>query len=547
MAHAGHPASDGPSAKRWMASEGTGMSDETAAFVAANCSPFTHPTQMPAEPKVVDTKATIKTCTAYITEHFQIPVVRNASTLANSTRGDQLIIMNANPLAALPVTWHEAPKYQASPKYRMDPGVWNKRYEDVGLTNISSQARNLCDNSLKHRVVGCGLKAWVSQDTNLSRGTIEGGLFDPSEARQATVVQDDLSMRYNALTDVTVVGGHQPLGRAFIPQNAGYLGEALVKDDIQAMRMCIRNAKTQQEGLLAADKGCSVRWVPIDDFKFTQSVNRNVVIPCSPLFSNGTPTGIVNPSSVSTGQPVCRILDRTAVQDDRPDGIVNNFDLGTYFCPAVVPAADPTAIGYGLGSQPPSHNAAGSPIASMNAITETGTVRQCWNAGATSTYVAATNAGPTYMFGTADLDYYPGSYIDLGDPAMKYTDPDANFENSLYLDISGVDPDQFLDVQVVWHIEYIPKEYSMDCGIASPIDVNWPTIQAMVTNSEAFPIVVEGHSFFSSLWAGVKKAGGVIGGILRGASSIASAIPDPRAQAFGAGAGVVGGVMGKIF
>jgi hypothetical protein len=343
-------------------------------------------------------------------------------------------------------------------------------------------------------------------------------------------------------------GGARPVyhgasDATWYPQNSGYLGEALFEDSLQNMRVCLRPAKTQRKGLLTADDGCTVRWTPDRDYDFVPTINHNVVVPLLPYHPCGFPASAAlkrsDPAPPSTtAVPVVRLIDGTSLANDAFNNHTNDAgDIAAYY--SSLGTATTGSFSPGKWNQADAVNG--------RVPTELGTIRKhiSGNNGATN---GDGFVHSSYVFYASDGDMYENSYIDIGDTkAMAYMDEAQNFVHGLYIDMTGLAPGQFVDVQVVWHIEYVPKETSLNAGIPSPVDLNWPMIEAMVSNPEAFPIVVKGHSFFSSLFHGIKAAGSAIGGILKGASSVASLIPDPRAQAFGAGAGAIGGALGSVF
>lgn len=507
MAHAGHGADAGPSTDAFMDNFGTGLSTESGAFVAAHCSPFTHPLKLEVEPKVPDPSNHQRTCTAYLTAHFQLPMIA-----MTATRGDQLILLNPDPLAQLPVVWARS-NTSVLAVTSTDPNMssapsWAQAYEDADLGDFLSQAKSLADNSLRHRVVGAGLRAWVGQNTTIERGIIEGGQFDIATTRQLTTptAAQLIAWRDNTNSRDTLNA---------IVSNGGCFAEALYNKGITTLRQSIRDSRTQKKGLLQAERGCSVRWSNEGNWNFIPTINRGLICPLLPTYYNGFPNSdpLADPITGSTHKHM---------------PVVHLADFGTQ--------SGATAPANGL------YDVNDLQVLKHNNLSTVGwTASQLAGLQGTNTWRAG-----TMMSCDMAQNYIAPFWINDGSRS-RWTDPNQNFQSGLYIDVQGCSPDQYLDIQIVYHVEYVPRENSMNIGRPSPIDLNFDTIKNMVANDQAFPVVVSGHSFFSSLWHGIKKAGSVIGKVLTASSKVASMIPIPEVQGFAAGAGAIGGTLGSVF
>ena len=135
-------ASSGPTAKRQLGNEGTGLSAAGASFISANCSPFSPPQEIiTGPPKVCDPRNHESSCTAYIWKNFTINV---------NNSGDQFVALNANPLAPLPVVWAIN---QNGDNTTTSAKTWATAYEDVGLSDMFCQIKSLAENSRNYTFI----------------------------------------------------------------------------------------------------------------------------------------------------------------------------------------------------------------------------------------------------------------------------------------------------------------------------------------------------------------------------------------------------------
>jgi len=563
--HGGHNVDDGPSAKRFVSGMELGLDPEIAAFVTANCSPFTHPNQMDVNPKVPDTKIRALTGYAYLEARFQIPSI--SITQGNVTNGEQQIIMNANPLAALPIVWSQAEKLSTDEtKYGnsgvTDPSVWAKRYEDVGLSNLMAQCKTLGSVSRKHRIVGAGLRVIpTTSTTTVDRGLIEGGHFTTSESVQQT---NDLTsysngtaagIRYlKATTDPATpnfeTDDHDNVvgGRPFYPVQAGYLGQYLMSDDLEKCRASILEARSSDKyGRSSTEQGMSVRWLPTDNWDFVKTINHHVVGISDMRYGHGVHTQspasntVAQTASTSrwiagtyflqeAGKPAACVIshDNIYQNETRPSQKRDSYDICSYPVPEAV-----TNLGGSHICDPES-----------NLCTFQKRVNSTANAALTP---GTQNSEYQGIFYAIDPEVYKYDYVHVGNTKMMgYTDDEQNFQNSMYIDCTGMTDGTMLDVTVVWHVEFIPKEFHLNPGRSSPVTMDWLALEATISDPEQFPVVVQGHSFFSSLkkaikgaWKFFKKLAPTIGGVL-------SAMPDARAKAAGAGISMAGDIANRF-
>lgn len=509
----------GPTAVKDINAAGTGYSDAAAAFIAANASPFTNPRDMPCAPKVPDPRNTQNTQTMFIWGHFDIPV----TTLNNS--GEQIICTSADPLAPVPIKWAKvATETNAvyDPAW-CSPNTLARDYEQAGLSDMIYKLRKLGCESRSYRIVGHGLKVWVSKSTTLSRGNIEAGQFDPASST-------------NTLPYPTGWGLPGSTGRGDSTYNQwqstydpthGFQACALTCNAIQRLRTCIETSKEQELGFLAADEGATVRWTDNNDYAFVPTNDRGVTMCHNQGFAQN-----VAPS-YGTFQPVKW----------------NTTAGGFYYVPSAM-----EQILYN-----PTFNDNGQITTDWVTTSPTGT--QCGtfqDINRLGTFVKRSNqnalAYPLKFTANQTINqyYFTANLQDVGSSSVTtyMTNSDSQFNRGLYCDVSGVDPSQILTVQVCWHVEYIPRAIEPWAGEASPVDMRFEEIAAMVRNRLAFPIVVKGHSFFSSLKNALSKAAGAVGKIFATAAPVAqgilSSIPDPRAQAASMGLTAVMGIQQSL-
>lgn len=432
-----------------------------------------------------------------------------------NANGDQIICLNADPLAPLPVVWGADP---ISSTQLRDPGYWASQYENAGLADMISKVKALAENSSQHRIVGCGLKVWVSRDaTTVSLGTIEGGQFKVSRTR----------FRGNAAVT-------RRSGATFDYKKTGLYGTALNYPTVLNLRSSIESAKNQRLGFLPAEEGCTVRWTDSNDFNYVDTQYRSLIAPSKTFYTNGYVPFIAThnfPISGSGAYSVPgyagRILhDADTSNPEEGAPMLNTF----YFVPITYDQPD------GLGQ---------ATLASQG-TSRLGFFRRAPgqnNAGSLNDYLGvAQNQGAWYA--SADASQFPD--VKFYEENMDWSSDEANFANSLYADVSGVAAGSKLTVQVVWHVEYIPTYQALDTGIPSPVDTNFDTLAVMAGDDVSFPVVVKGHSFFKSLLRGLRQAANGASRILGIASNVAKFVPIPQVQAFGMGAGTAGMIAGQI-
>lgn len=548
----GHPADSGPSASSNAANPaGTGFSEATASFIAANGSPFISPMDMiPSGVKVPDPRVTDRTCSATITARFSCPVV------ADGVNGKLMVAVNADPMSQLPI-WvsrtlneqHPGKKtnvgagsgvtadafYYNEPTIstgsagsdRCDPRSWGQTYDVLNIADIFAQTKHLGELSQRHRVVGCGLRANIGVDTAIARGTIEGGQFTWVDTRDTTTssVEWDTALQTNRLGywSPDVEGGLASWTNACRTSDKSQKGmRALIHSNAyNVAKTAIRSARSQNIGVLDGDQGCSVRWTDTNNFKFQRTINRNLLLPNKDFYANGFDVSQINAFEHEDTYKTY-ILDcntTRAVQAGTgtyPGKIVATLPFSP-LCVATRPHINYDATKWSTATSTYLYFAADSDMLLENT---SGTVlEQLTAAGATN------NVGD-------------GTFADLG-----VTTFEEQFDKGLYIDITGVNTGQWVNVDVVWHIEYVPRSYALTTGLQSPVDLNFDMVAAMLTDAAKFPIVVKGHSFFSSLWAGVKRAFGKGREIIGAAGPMLSMLPSPHARAAGMAMSAASGMI----
>ncbi|UOF82557.1 hypothetical protein [Geminiviridae sp.] len=541
MSHGGHTANSGPSARSDMDHKKTGLSESTASFVAANCSPFTNPDDLIADgARVPDPATTQRTCSTTLYTSIQIPVIpdvyntNHTAPATTATSGKQFIIVNANPLGcALPVQWCYEDTYNgnysgsAAPDnvYRgfgpaanatngvmsaMDPVAWGQMYDVCNQGDLIAKLYTLGTQSARHRIVGCAVKVNLGTDTTLNRGQIECGQFEIGDTRN-TIVAGRTGSGTNGWWYYADVSRESTWG-----QNGMYASR-LLTCDYQNTKKSVWNARNQNRGIMRAEDGASVRWTDSNQLGNQTTINKCMFSPEISYYDNGW-----------EGEAAEQEETAAAATNDV---IIKNCYLGR--ASSALPAGVPK----------------GQVNVKARAITTgTNAFQNEYLMADNSARYCLTNTATSAAEGTGTTTGEPELYIGLN----TLIDSSDDFDRGLYIDVTGVSPNQLLNVEVQWIVEYIPKVYSMDQGRHPPIDMNFPAIQAMVNDPTSYPIVVKGNSFFSSLWHGIKAAADGVGKLLKGTSSVAALIPDPRAQAYakfgGAGGELLtgGGLQGAL-
>ncbi|UOF76886.1 hypothetical protein [Genomoviridae sp.] len=516
MAAAPEYGPSGPTQVKDINPAGTGLSDAAAAFIAANCSPFTNPRDMPCPAKVPDPRNTQNTETMFLWSHFDI----TPSTVG--TQYNQMIVTSADPLAPVPIQWMGNTADLAN--NFCTPNIIATQYEKAGMSDLVYQMRQLGKRAKSYRVVGHGLKVWVSRNTNISRGSIEAGQYaiddfanlNPTDYASVGALSDRLWTNQPTLTG----------------SETGPQAMAMTCRDYTLWKQAIATAKDQEIGFLAADEGATVRWTDTNDFHFMPCVDRGLVQCSSRAF--GPTNGYKKYETTNTSTT----------------GDISAIGFAVQFTPAFIlngtyneVAYDTTT--YRLGTLKNGQNT-GAPA--------TVTVHQNVNA-APNVRKNTTTAGSENV--TTIMKYYATGSTDWGALELNgtvmqnyYSNSDAQFNKGLFADIIGIDQQQILTVQVCWHIEYVPKGNEPWSGEASPVDSEYETLAAIARNRLAFPIVVKGHSFFSSLKKAFGKAISAVGKIFETTAPIAQqvlgVIPHPAAQVAAMGLGTVAGAYGQL-
>lgn len=528
--HAGHPATFGPSALSNKANpEGTTLDRHSASFIAANASPFVSVDDLvPEGARVIDPETTSRTCCTSLNARLQVPVINYGD------QGKLMVIMSADPLSQVPVWisrtigepsgtlsdataenyyWSEIGLGTGQPL--CDPHSWGQIWERVGLDDFFAQTAQLGDMAQRYRVVGAAMRVNLGTDTTISRGSIEAGQFQWADTKKAPFTQkvnwstdyNDKSVQRkgwwaahltgtnNTAASTALAGFAKQKGMANLISSCGY----------ETGKRMVRGARNQDWGILDADKGASVRWTDTNDFTFQKSYNRNLVSPDRNTYPNGLVTNIsTSATNIDPGEdnPGTTTFSDEIVYKNVNSRRAENFsDIPTSSSPSKLAVKT---------YQKASYNSASTTLTGGNP--------------------------PRYYFGADNYNLIElcsgtDSTINLGQidiTELGTIDGKGLFDTGLYCDITGVSPTQTAMIDVVWHIEFEPRSFSILRGIYPPINMQFDLISAMLRDPKHFPIVVQGHSFFSSLWRGIKKAASKIPGIANAASKmlVASGVPE---------------------
>jgi hypothetical protein len=426
-------------------------------------------------------------------------------------------MMCADPLAPLPVVWSAAAT--AVDINTRDPKFWAEEYEKAGASDLFSKLKALAENSSRHRIVGCGLKAWVSKTTTQQqRGHIEAGLFKVSRSR------------FRSANGTTIVGR----GTAnYEYANTGVFGTALNHPTYRNMMSSIEQAKSQHMGLLPSEDGVTLRWVDANNFEYVDTVYRSLVAPSKTAYTNGYVPFIATHNTVTStdgqGGFAGRVLhDVNTDPNEEAIGPTSTF----YFVPTTFDNVSTGATG---------ENPSGGPT-----IKSQGTSRLGYFMRSTAANTAG-GLGASQEYCIADASNFPNRLASenvMG--PMFWADDKQNFSNGLYADIQGIEANQQITIQVVWHVEYIPTHQALDYGLPSPVDMNFESLSVMAGDETSFPVVVKGHSFFKSLARGLRQAANGAARVLGVASNIAKIVPIPQVQAAGTFMGMGSTIAGGI-
>lgn len=517
MASATEYGPSGPTQVKDINPAGTGLSDAAAAFIAANCSPFTNPRDMPCPAKVPDPRNTQNTETMFLWSHFDI------TPATVGTQYNQMIVTSADPLAPVPIQWMG--NTTDTPNTFCTPNVMAAQYEKAGMSDLIYQMRQLGKRAKSYRVVGHGLKVWVSRNTNISRGSIEAGQY---------AIDDFANLNPNDYGSLSPYSERLWTNQPIVSNSeTGPQAMALTCRDYSIWKQAIGAAKDQEIGFLAADEGATIRWTDTNDFHFMPCVDRGVVQCSSRAF--GPTNGYKKYETTNTGTT----------------GDISNITYGIQYTPAFILNGTYSEVSYDtttyrLGTLKNGQNTGTTPTVFQN-VNATPAVRVFSQSGTPLADVNCTRIMKYYAQGSTDW-----GALDLAGATMQnyYANADAQFNKGLFADVVGIDAAQVLTVQVCWHIEYVPKGNEPWSGEASPVDSEYETIAAIARNRLAFPIVVKGHSFFSSLKKAFGKAISAVGKIFETTAPIAQqvlgVIPHPAAQMAAMGLGTVSGAYSQL-
>jgi len=550
MLHGGHTADSGPSSRSSAANAaGTGFSEATASFIAANASPFINPTELIGSGvKVPDPRNTRRTCSTTITCRMTVPVVNFGD------QGKLLIVMDADPLSQLPIWLSREPttsldsvgpqtsltantdvkadkfyfnelsenmQTSATQSDRCDPKSWGQIYSKYGAADLFSQTKALGEMSVRHRIVGCGMRANVGVDTNIGRGTIEAGQFVWGDTKDGLT---RINERFHTATN-----RHGYWGCDVDSSDAAALRNGLAKQKgvngmirscgYSGMRQNLRGSRTQDWGILDADQGACVRWTDSNGYEFQKTINRNICVPTRYFYANGVESIVAG----STHQPApvanVRYVDCNAPRYSTVNG--KNVALAT--------------------------KANKSPLCNPVRWLQTGVVSDTAD---TSTQLVDYFIADTETLCSVAAGSYEDGTNTIGNTDIStLIDEKLHFDNGLYIDVTGVSTTQWVNVDFIWHVEFEPKNYALMRGINSPVDPRFDEVSSMLTDSAQFPIVVKGHSFFSSLWHGIKAAVGFGSKLASGASRMMQASGNPELMGIGSamdsGLGLVNSLYGQ--
>lgn len=461
----------------------SGMSNEMAAFVAANASPFTNPRDMPAPAKVPDPRNTQDTDTTFIWARFEIP--------AHSDGALSSLVVTSSPDPLSPVPIWVSSTTATDVNAFVNPNSWAALYDSLNLRDFVAQCDSLAVRSKAYRVVGHGLKAWVSRAATVGTGNISAGQFDYA----SITGQAPTSMRQGTNTKANYWAN--PPGNA-----SGYWGTAIQSRSSTHMRTMISQGKNEEIGFLAADEGATVRWTDKSDFPFKATKNLSCVRPLR--------------HSVRTSG-----ADRLQLLNLGPDGTVSSA-TSTDNCYAMpVYTADQVSL---------------QPYVFNSTYTNFYTVCNPGSYNAAQEGLSFTVNAGSFFHTPATTKALSGSYTDTDPVFADYcSNAQKQFDTGLYIDVQQVQANQTVIVQVVWQIEYVPiGTESWSSSLPSPVDMDFDKYAVALRSRSAFPIVVKGHSFFSSLKKAIATVGRGIGKVFATAGAVgpvlaASGIPHLQA------------------
>lgn len=453
----------------------TGVSETTAPFLAVAGSPFTAMRDLPGglNPQCPKPEGSVYTRTYELKARIQVPVAAS---------GQLLIVCNPNPLAGFPLLWSSMLGGVAEGE--VGPGTQGTylgphnvllNYKDTQLVELITKAHELVNSSAAYRIVGCGVRAnLTAPGISGQPGFIEGGQFD-----------NDAS-KYAPLPSGFTFGGHNRW-----PVTGGAMARMATLADYHGTLASITPGKTKVRGSLLAAQGCSVRATNMDDYDWHPQRGYNLLVP----MTTASKGGFVN-NDVFFGFNGAWGSGDVAVVQNADDETTDNTPLGSIW-----------ASNNDVTTWFPTQNGRGG-----NLMTSTG-----------SAQTATIHGGMDWktMFETipsSDLYHSHPLYIQI--------------EGAIPFNAGGTSVNvQQAIVDVSYFVEIQPTEVAAETGSIPHADMAWDALISIVTDENALPVVSEGHSFFGSLWSGIKKAAGKISSIARTSSSIAALVPVPQVQA----------------
>lgn len=457
-----------------------GLTPESAAFLAAYTSPFSNPRDMPCPPKVPDPRFTRPTMTKHLWAHFEVPIDIGAPAMGVTT-SNFVVSTSADPFAPLPIHFTSTDATGEIPANTMTPMSWGIQYAEAGLEKLVYQIEELAQEASEYRIVGHGLKVWCNTMDVNEQGSLEAGQFNYADT--------EFFNPYNTRTtsmNPSFRWGNNP----GVNGNAKWHGTALTSSSATCMRKCIDNAKTEEIGFLTAREGATVRWTDKNNFAMQKVKQRSALYPGADKYPQQGNQMYTNPFITGNGEFVSQ---------------------GSY-------AAHPEL--WGAKFMPPGnfmqdyHQAFNYDLACIQKVGYNGAITpgmpSSWDQRDVQNFIDITGAHQTsynvYYYNKSQLKIDPNPPIGFDggdlDMATYYQDEDKNFNTGLYVQGSKLEASSTITVQVVWHVEYVPKgTESFECN-DSPVDRAFDEIAAIAKNRLAFPIVVKGHSF----WSNLKKA-----------------------------------------
>jgi hypothetical protein len=540
--------------------------------------------------------------------HGQTSLYRRVDS-GNEHQARSTIVMNPDPLAPCPINWSTVSQQDKTTGLGIGSALGPELYgyrlaEQPGMAQFITQTAALARESAMYRVVGCGLKVTIARTVDLENGVIRGGHFTPSQttytgpeavnildhradgnARSAIAtgplaispvrtqwwLTNDIQRNavgsstgadadvgpYNTISNFvegewfdtaasSCVSGRyipnsqlpylittnygkvvvDPTKYPIVAGATGVYGTCFLDSSDSAMRASYARAKKIESQAFPASDGMSIRWYDSNEFAFQRTRPRSLIGLSAQSYNSG-----LNAMSVAG--------DKIPPFDLEADG-----ETGVLAESSVVPLLFQDTAGHIKARE----TGMSSTIGRANYVTDYPEYAMVSNA---SSMYGFTPVAADVNFTSDGVEYYPVAQrpaqpntLSDGDFA-GWSDDIRNFGDGLWCELDGLEDEQQINVQFIYHIEYVPVIGSLGTPQDSPVDADWPNIYALAHNADVFPYFTRGHSFFKSLWHGLKAAGHGIIKLLGGASKIAAIIPDPRAQAFSKFAGTASGIGGQ--